>query len=144
MCTHHDYVSVSVSVCVWVWVCVAPITLICAPVLFSFVGPLLTCKKGILDSPRKRKDVDKDFISLFTVLDENMSWLLDENIETYCKDPDTAKTLKEDEDFMEANKMHSINGYMYGNLPGLDLCLGDKVSWHLFGLGNEVDLHTGM
>jgi hypothetical protein len=39
--------------------------------------------------------------------------------------------------------MHSINGLFYANLPGLELCLGDKVSWHLFGIGNEVDIHTG-
>ena len=37
--------------------------------------------------------------------------------------------------------MHGINGYLYGNLPGLDMCLGDDVSWHLIGYGNEVDMH---
>ena len=38
--------------------------------------------------------------------------------------------------------MHGINGYLYANLPDLDVCLGDKVSWHLIGFGNEVDMHT--
>ncbi|KAM9190120.1 LOW QUALITY PROTEIN: ceruloplasmin-like [Dugong dugon] len=32
------------------------------------------------------------------------------------------------------------NGCMYGNLPGLDICLGDNVSW-LFSVGSESDLH---
>lgn len=27
---------------------------------------------------------------------------------------------------------------MYGNLPGLSICQGKKIHWHLFGLGNEV------
>ncbi len=30
---------------------------------------------------------------------------------------------------------------MYGNLPGLDLCNGEHVMWHILGLGTEVDIH---
>lgn len=30
---------------------------------------------------------------------------------------------------------------MFGNLPGLNVCEGDKVSWHLLGLGSEADVH---
>lgn len=30
---------------------------------------------------------------------------------------------------------------MYGNLPGLDMCLGDNVSWHLLSVGSNSDLH---
>lgn len=30
---------------------------------------------------------------------------------------------------------------MYGNLPGLEMCAGDKVVWYTFGLGTEVDIH---
>lgn len=39
------------------------------------------------------------------VSDENFSWYLDENIRTYIPKPDP--NLKEDEDFIESNKMHS-------------------------------------
>lgn len=35
----------------------------------------------------------------------------------------------------------AINGLMFGNLPGLDVCEGDRVSWHLLGLGSEADVH---
>lgn len=31
-----------------------------------------------------------------------------------------------------------INGFLYGNLPGLSMCQGSKIYWHMFGLGNEV------
>ena len=101
---------------------------------------MLTCKAGAL-SEDKPKGIDKEFVGLFTVLDENESWLLDENINTYCND--SAGVNKEDEDFMESNKMHAINGYFYGNLQGLEICQGDTVRWHLAGIGNEVDIHTG-
>lgn len=35
----------------------------------------------------------------------------------------------------------AINGRMYGNLGGLEMCAGDKVIWYTFGLGTEVDIH---
>lgn len=31
---------------------------------------------------------------------------------------------------------------MYGNLPGIQLCQDRRVAWHLFGMGNEVDIHS--
>lgn len=31
-----------------------------------------------------------------------------------------------------------INGFLYGNLPGLSMCQGNKIHWHMFALGNEV------
>lgn len=36
----------------------------------------------------------------------------------------------------------AINGYVFGNLPEVTMCAGDYVSWHLFGMGNEMDVHT--
>ncbi len=48
----------------------------------------------------------------------------------------------EDDDFMESNKMHQINGYMYGNLRGLDFCKGQRILWHTFVVGTEVDMHA--
>jgi len=38
--------------------------------------------------------------------------------------------------------MHSINGYVFGNLPGLDMKVGEHVRWYVIGMGTEVDLHT--
>ncbi|KAK2881551.1 hypothetical protein Q8A67_018819 [Cirrhinus molitorella] len=110
----------------------------------GLIGALLTCKQGTLDSSQKRSDVDEDFILMFSVVDENLSWYLEENIEKFCSDPDKTKELKENanEDFLESNLMHSINGYVYGNLPALKVCVGRPVSWHLFGIGNEVDIHS--
>lgn len=36
----------------------------------------------------------------------------------------------------------AINGYVFGNLPDLSMCMGNKIQWHLFGIGNEVDIHS--
>uniref|UniRef100_A0A2R9BIJ6 Ceruloplasmin n=1 Tax=Pan paniscus TaxID=9597 RepID=A0A2R9BIJ6_PANPA len=108
----------------------------------GLIGPLITCKRGALDgnSPPQRQDVDHDFFLLFSVVDENLSWHLNENIATYCSDP--ASVDKEDETFQESNRMHAINGFVFGNLPELNMCAQKRVAWHLFGMGNEIDVHT--
>uniref|UniRef100_A0A8C3UA82 Plastocyanin-like domain-containing protein n=1 Tax=Catharus ustulatus TaxID=91951 RepID=A0A8C3UA82_CATUS len=109
----------------------------------GLVGPLLVCRKGALLSSGKqvsqRKKMETFFFLLATVFDENLSWYLDDNILMFTLSPD--KIDRDDEDFRESNKMHSINGYMYGNQPGLEMCKGSVVSWHLMGLGSEVDVH---
>ncbi|KAL4630784.1 ceruloplasmin [Arapaima gigas] len=105
----------------------------------GLVGSLLICKRKTLKDG-KQKNVDKELHLLATVFDENLSWYLDDNIKQFAKSPKTVN--KDDEDFQESNKMHSINGIMYGNLKGLSMCKSDKVSWHLTGLGSEVDIHS--
>ncbi|OXB71026.1 UNVERIFIED_CONTAM: hypothetical protein H355_013979, partial [Colinus virginianus] len=105
----------------------------------GLVGPLIICKKGAMNKDND-KYVDAEFILMFSVMDENLSWYLEDNIRTYCSEP--SKVDKTDEDFQESNKMHSINGYMYGYLPNLTMCVEDKVKWHLFGMGNEADIHS--
>lgn len=47
------------------------------------------------------------------VSDENFSWYLDDNIKTYVTNP--TRDLKDDEDFIESNKMHGEEGLV--NMP---------------------------
>ncbi|XP_011720073.2 ceruloplasmin-like isoform X3 [Macaca nemestrina] len=105
----------------------------------GLLGPLLVCRNGSLGEDGKQKGVDKEFYLLATIFDENESDLLEENIRTFITEPENID--KEDPDFQASNKMYSINGYMYGNLPGLDMCLGDNVLWHVFSVGSVEDLH---
>lgn len=57
--------------------------------------------------------MDEDYILMFSVVDENLSWYLEENIETFCSEPDETKELMEsgDEDFRESNLMHCKSQY---------------------------------
>lgn len=100
--------------------------------------------QGTLNGKGKRKDVDKEFALLFTVLDENESWYLKDNIKKYTTNPSSVNT--DDDDFKESNKMHAINGFLFANGPDngdyLRMKVGEKVSWYLIGFGNEVDIHT--
>ncbi|NXJ78825.1 HPHL1 protein, partial [Trogon melanurus] len=85
------------------------------------------------------KGIDREFYLLFSIFDENDSWYLNKNIEAFAGDP--SKVDENDADFKESNKMHAVNGYLFGNLPGLAMCKDDKVSWHLIGLGSHYDMH---
>ncbi|XP_032201865.1 ceruloplasmin isoform X3 [Mustela erminea] len=105
----------------------------------GLIGPLIICKKDSLDN-EKEKNIDQEFVVMFSVVDENLSWYLDDNIKNYCSEPE--KVDKDDEDFQESNRMYSVNGYVFGSLPGLSMCAEDRVRWYLFGMGNEVDVHA--
>jgi hephaestin len=48
----------------------------------------------------------------------------------------------DDEDFTESNLMHSINGYVYGNMTMITMRSGERVRWYVMSMGTEVDLHT--
>lgn len=63
----------------------------------------MICSAGTLDLHGERT-ADYTYALLFMVSDENLSWYLDENIRTHITNP--IRDLKENEDFMESNKMH--------------------------------------
>ena len=73
-------------------------------------------------------DVDRELVTMFSVIDENQSPYLQANIDKFAGDPDSVDP--EDEDFQESNLMHSINGYVYGNVPGLTMNRGERVRWY--------------
>ena len=108
----------------------------------GLIGPIIITRKGAARADGSPEDVDRELVTLFTVFDENASPYLDHNIQTYAGVPGSVK--KDAEDFVESNLMHSINGYVYGNLPLADLTMkkGERVRWYTLGMGTEVDLHT--
>ncbi len=106
----------------------------------GLIGPIIITGRGESRADGTPRDVDREFVTMFTVFDENSSPYLDYNIQTYTGQPATVKP--DDEEFVESNLMHSINGYVFGNLPGLTMKVGERVRWYELGMGTEVDLHT--
>lgn len=82
----------------------------------GLLGPIIITAKGMAKFDATPKDVDREFVVAFFIFDE-----------------------LEGE---EAGLMHAINGYIFGNLRGLVMRRGERVRWHVLGMGNEVDLHT--
>ena len=105
----------------------------------GLMGPMEITRRGMARPDGSPKDVDREVFALFSVMNENSSPFLDENVHRFAQppfpDPD-------DEDFEESNLMHSINGYVFGNQPMITLHRGEHVRWYVMSMGTEVDLHT--
>ena len=109
----------------------------------GLIGPIIVTAKGHARADGTPKDVDREFVMLYKIFDENASSYLDENIETYTENHEgDDEGTETHEEFEESNLMHTINGYVYSKLPGLTMQEGEHVRWYMVSLGNEVDLHT--
>jgi len=95
--------------------------------------------RGMARADGSPKDVDREVFELFSVMNENKSPYLTDNVHRFAQEPYAPPG---DEDFEESNLMHSINGYVFGNQPMLTLHKGERVRWYLMSMGTEVDLHT--
>jgi hephaestin len=106
----------------------------------GLMGPLVITAAGKAKADGSPADIDVELFTMFLVSDENQSHYLQQNIDTFAGDPGSVDP--ESDEFIESNLMHSINGYVYGNLPGLNTRRNQRVRWNLMGMGTEVDLHT--
>jgi manganese oxidase len=106
----------------------------------GLIGPIIVSAKGTTKADGTPQNVDREFVTLFTVFDENASPYLDQNIARYAGDLSSVE--KDDEEFKESNLKHSINGFLFGHLPGLTVRHGERVRWYLMSMGTEVDLHS--
>lgn len=89
-------------------------------------------------------DVDREMEMLYLIFDESG---LDAEAREAYEYVNTAsgiptKTWAETMEFIEIHSRFAINGYTFGNLPGLEMNEGERVRWYLFALGSEQDFHT--
>jgi FtsP/CotA-like multicopper oxidase with cupredoxin domain len=82
----------------------------------GLLGPIIITAKGKANPDGSPKDVNREFVASFMIFDEMGG--------------------------KPAGQFYAINGFIFGNLPGLTMKQGDKVRWYLLGMGNEIDLHT--
>jgi hephaestin len=108
----------------------------------GLVGPMVITKAGAARADGTPNDVDREFFVQYKVSNENASPYLQRNIDRFAGDPASVDTASDG--FGESNLMHSINGYVFGNLPldSMTMKKGERVRWYLMGMGTEVDLHT--
>ncbi|HLJ89805.1 MAG TPA: multicopper oxidase domain-containing protein [Candidatus Angelobacter sp.] len=82
----------------------------------GLLGPIIVTAAGMADANGAPKDVAQEFVVMFMIFDEQ-----------HKQDP---------------GLFHAINGYIFGNLPGLLMPQGGKVRWHMLGMGDERDVHS--
>jgi FtsP/CotA-like multicopper oxidase with cupredoxin domain len=99
----------------------------------GLMGPIIVTAQGKAKPDGSPKDVDQEFIASFMIFDElqgldapgygTLTWM-----NRHATD--------------NTGLFHAINGYIYGNLPGLIIKKGARVRWYLMGMGSEMDIHT--
>jgi hephaestin len=111
----------------------------------GLIGPMIIYKKGAM-KPVGATGIDREFVVMFKVYDENDSFHFNDNLLS-------TKLTQADIDAVvlglggfdpEPNLKHTMNGYLYGTLPlsSMTMKKGENVRWYLMAMGTEVDLHT--
>jgi len=121
----------------------------------GLIGAMVVTRRGMAMPDGRPKDVEKEFVTLFMVFDENQSWFIDENIRKHTDDPPgTHKDEATNMDwqnlfnfvlpagFSGANERFTINGMQYANLPMMTMKKGNRVRWYVLTMGNAFNLHT--
>ncbi|MFW5443718.1 MAG: multicopper oxidase domain-containing protein [Methylococcaceae bacterium] len=104
----------------------------------GLIGVIIITRKGLANVDGSPKDIDREFVTLFNIFDENTSNYLATNISEYTD----VNVDPADETFVEGNLMHGMNGYLWGNNQGYVFQVGERVRWHIIAMGTEVDIHT--
>ncbi len=118
----------------------------------GLVGPMIITGKGKSKSDGTPKDVDRELVIAFAEFGETESPYIQENIDTYTSDPkgiaigmDPFATpilmTKDKGDQGDFVLRESLNGYIFGNLPGLTMSEGERVRWYLMATSN-FELHA--
>jgi FtsP/CotA-like multicopper oxidase with cupredoxin domain len=110
-----------------------------ADVNAGLIGPMIVSAPGTTKPDLSPKDVDREFIVLFGEFDENLSWYIDENIKKYTGDPSSVKKPWGPtfiEPFGLSNLKETMNGFIYGHMPGLTTRVGERVRWYLMANTN--------
>jgi hephaestin len=120
----------------------------------GLIGAIIVSRRGTADADGKPKDVDREFVCLFMLFDENVSWYIDHNIQTFASDPKTVNKFEFSPDdgsgnfsgigsgFAVSNAKFSINGYIYGTMPVMTMKKDERVRWYLVALGEQFSVHS--
>lgn len=119
----------------------------------GLVGPIIVTAAGMSKPDGTPKDVDREFVTLFNIFDENQSWYLNDNVrragdpkglnklESVPVDANGAFTLT-GSGFVDTNFKATINGLMFGNTPKMVMKKGERVRWYLLAIGFGFNFHT--
>ncbi|CAC5377477.1 HEPH [Mytilus coruscus] len=105
----------------------------------GLMGPLLICKRGVLDVYNNRIDkTNKEFALAFVIFNEADSHYFDENVRERAPN----RTNLDDSIFQLSNTKFSINGFIFSNIPNLEMVEGDTIAWYTYSFGSFRDIHS--
>ncbi|WP_263383692.1 multicopper oxidase domain-containing protein [Granulicella arctica] len=103
----------------------------------GLVGPIIVTARGKARPDGSPKDVDREFITDFSIFDETNSWFSEKNT---SRQPNFRNSAN-DPVFLKQNTLYSINGYIEANMPLVTMRKGERVRWYLLSNSNENDIH---
>jgi hephaestin len=122
----------------------------------GLIGAIVVTRAGMARPDGTPKDVDREFLALFMMYDENQSPYIDENIKRFVKSP--KKGLKFDggsqvdpngnfdpvfgNGFASVNIRSTINGYQFATMPMPKMKIGEHVRWYAMTIGEGFNFHT--
>jgi FtsP/CotA-like multicopper oxidase with cupredoxin domain len=123
-----------------------------ADVNAGLVGPIIITARGMSKLDGTPKGVDREFVIAFATILESESPFIHENIQTYAADaktvqliasPNGARGIRTGNPALPLDPLikETINGFLYGNTPGLTMNVGDHVRWYLMATTN-LELHA--
>jgi len=114
----------------------------------GLVGAIIITDRAHARPDGSPNDVDREFVTLFLIFDETGglnkcgSEAAEESSVLQRKCAEFSKLSPADQaEVLEGRLKHTINGYMFGNVPGLEMNQGERVRWYVLALGSEQDLH---
>jgi len=121
----------------------------------GLIGAIVVTRAGMALPDGRPKDVDREFVALFMIYDENESWFIANNIKRFVKNhkkfsPANAIPLDPQGNFdpllgtgfVPANFRSTINGFQYATGPTMQMKKGQHVRWYLLTLGEGINFHT--
>jgi len=100
----------------------------------GLIGPILVTAQGMAKPDGSPRDIDREFVVAFAELDENLSWYLQDNINSYALDKKKFPRIGDFSDlYYVTNLRETMNGLSFGHVKGLTMKKGERVRWYLFG-----------
>ena len=106
----------------------------------GLIGAIIISAKGALKPDGLPKGIDREFVTLYCIFNEDDSWYLHKNIDTYCSPVDSIRKKVDTVGFQ--NRKFSINGFIYGTMPMMTMKKGEHVRWYLLSMGDLFNFHT--
>jgi manganese oxidase len=105
----------------------------------GLLGPIIVSRKGSTKPDGTPNDVDREFVVAFAVFQEDSSFYFMQNI---VHDQQYPATTVSGPNFSKALEYYTMNGFIKGTLPVMNMKKGERVRWYMMANSNEDDVHA--
>jgi len=121
----------------------------------GLTGAIVVTRRGMARPDGTPDDVDREFVTLFMIYNENESLLFEDSIRKFISDPkglNRFESFPKDPNgnfdpilgtgFASQNFRAAINGYQYADGPVMRMKKSERVRWYLVSIGEGFNNHT--